>query len=511
MNETGRIGRHLFYPGFLLLLAGVTLFLLVLAGSESSNPLILDRFSLPLASIMLLLVLIVLTGLFALLFRIERTLYVSVRMVSLLDRIPAFLELSIMFGWVPILFLLLAGKGIFQLAGEVFFLLGLVLAYIGFSIIVTTSLSRSRRKTLVERILLLGISTLVGLIALEVFLRIVSPPSIFSTAIELIPHQNISINVDLPGMSPIVTHTTNSMGFRGEEPPDDWNGWLTIVTIGGSTTHCYYMDDLKTWSHLLQENLREARPDTWVGNGGFSGHSTVAHVLFMREIIPAVLPDIAVLLTGTNDLIYSTRFDPGDEGIGDERASSGYGIIASSRLLQIINIWIRGSFGDMHVLSENLLPYVPIPLDGSEMELPEDLMDLCTSLDEYSDNVREIIRLGRASGTRIIFMTQPSLWEDTDYWRGIQESYYWEEREDSRLSAATVWRMLEIFNSELLSICSSEGIPCLDLASMVPHSPEYFYDGMHFTEAGARLVSDLLADFMIEQGLIPDLPITSAQ
>ncbi len=270
------------------------------------------------------------------------------------------------------------------------------------------------------------------------------------------------------------------------------------------------MDDLKTWSHLLQENLRELQSDTWVGNGGFSGHSTVAHVLFMREVIPTVLPDVVVLLTGTNDVVYSTRIDPGGEGIGDETPALGYRIISSSRLLQILNTWIRGSFGDVHILTENLLPYVPIPLDGPEMELPEDIRDLCTSLDEYSDNIREIIRLGKASGVRIVFMTQPSLWKDSDYWRGIQESYYWDAGEDSRLSAATVWRMLEIFNSELLSICSSEGIPCLDLASMVPHNPEYFYDGMHFTEAGARLVSDLLTDFLIEQDLIRDLPVTPA-
>lgn len=491
-------------------MVGMTLFLFVLAKSESSNPLIMNRFSLTLASVMLLIMLIVLSGLCAFLFRTKRTQYLLARIVSLLDRIPAFLELSIMFGWIPILFLLLAGKNFFPLAGEALFLLGLLLVYAGFLFIVAISVTLPRRKMLVERLLLLGISTFVGLIALEICVRIVSPPSVFSPEIELIPYQNLSINVDLPGMSPIVTHTTNSMGFRAEEPPADWDRWLTIVTIGGSTTHCYYMDDMKIWSHLLQENLREVRPDTWVGNAGFSGHSTRAHILFMQELIPAVSPDIVVLLIGTNDLIYSTRFNPRCGGIRNERPSLGYKFIASSRLLQILSSWIRGSYGNEYMLTENLPPYIPIPLDGPEMELPEDLRDLCTSLNEYSDNIREIIRLGRASGVQIIFMTQPSLWEDSDYWRGIQESYYWRPGENSRLSAATVWKMLEIFNSELISICSSEGIPCMDLASMVPHSSDYFYDGMHFNEAGAQLVSDLLADFMIEQNLIQNLPAPSS-
>ncbi|MCK5133085.1 MAG: SGNH/GDSL hydrolase family protein [Candidatus Sabulitectum sp.] len=512
MIERGRSrkGRTFFYSGFLLLLAAATLFLLVLAESDSTNPVILDRFSIPLASAMLLFILIVLSGLYALLFKTGSTLSISARMVSSLGRIPAFLELSIMFGWVPILFMLLAGKGLFPLLGEARFLFGLALAYIGYLIITTTLISLSRRKLLLERILLLGISTFVGLLAVEVFVRILSPSSVFSASLEFIPHQNLTINVDLPGMSPIITHTTNSMGFRGEEPPADWDSWLTIVTLGGSTTHCYYIDDLKTWPHLLQENLRGIQSETWVGNAGFCGHSTRAHIILMQEVILNVMPDMVVLLVGTNDVVYSTRVDPEGEGVGTEKSTLGYKFVASSRLLQLLNTWLKGSFGEVHILTENLPPYIHIPLDGPEMELPDDIRDLCTSLDEYNRNIREIIRLGRESGTRIIFMTQPALWEDSDYWRGIQESYYWDVTEDCKLSAATVWRMLDIFNFELISICSSEGILCLDLASVVPHSPEYFYDGMHLNEAGAQLVSNLLADFMIEQNLVEYLPVTPA-
>ncbi|MCK5785175.1 MAG: hypothetical protein KAH54_01310, partial [Candidatus Sabulitectum sp.] len=377
-------------------------------------------------------------------------------------------------------------------------------AYTGFSITATALSTFPRRKLLRERIIMLGISTFIGLIAVEILVRILSPPSVFSTSIQFIPHQNLSINVDLPGMSPLITHTTNSMGFRGEEPPADWDNWFTIVTIGGSTTHCYYIDDQKTWPHLLQDALQRARPDTWVGNAGFCGHSTRAHIVVMREVIPKVIPDMVVLLIGTNDVVYSTRMDPEGEGIGTEKPTLGHKVISSSRLLQLLNTWIRGSFGEVHLLTENLPPYIHIPMDGPEMGLPDDIRDLCTSLDEYHNNIMEIIRLGRVSGVQLLFMTQPSLWEDSDYWRGIQESYYWNASENNRLSAATVWRMLDTFNLELIEICNSEDIPCLDLASMVPHSPEFFYDGMHLNEAGASLVSDLLSDFIIDENLMEE-------
>lgn len=502
-------GKTLFCVGFIILLTGVALFVSVLAESDSSNPVILGRFSLPLTTVMLFFTLAFLFGVYSIVFRTSRTMSILVTVVSFLSKIPAFLELSILFGWAPLLFLLLAGKGLFPLAGETRFLFSLLCTYIAFSMISVTLISRARRKLLLERFLMLGISTFIGLLAVELLIRILSPPSVFSTSIQFIPHQNLSINVGLPGMSPTITHTTNSMGFRGEEPPADWDDWVTIVTIGGSTTHCYYIDDLKTWPHLLQENLRGSQSETWVGNAGFCGHSTKAHIVLMEEVIPNVLPDIVVLLIGTNDVVYSTRVELEGEGIGTEKPTLGYKLITSSRLLQLLNTWIRGSFGEVHMLSENLPPYIHIPMDGPEMELPDDVRELCTSLYEYHNNIIEIIRLGRESGIELVFMTQPSLWEDSDYWRGIQESYYWDASENHRLSAATVWRMLDIFNSELRSICHSEGIPCLDLASMVPHSPEFFYDGMHLNEAGASLVSDLLSDFIIEQNLLENFPRTT--
>ena len=36
-----------------------------------------------------------------------------------------------------------------------------------------------------------------------------------------------------------ITHTKNSLGFRGDEPPDDFNPALTVVTVGGSTPRAF--------------------------------------------------------------------------------------------------------------------------------------------------------------------------------------------------------------------------------------------------------------------------------
>ena len=36
----------------------------------------------------------------------------------------------------------------------------------------------------------------------------------------------------------LVVHHNNSLGFKGPEPPKDFADWLTMVTVGGSTTEC---------------------------------------------------------------------------------------------------------------------------------------------------------------------------------------------------------------------------------------------------------------------------------
>ncbi|MBN1586605.1 MAG: SGNH/GDSL hydrolase family protein, partial [Candidatus Omnitrophica bacterium] len=118
-------------------------------------------------------------------------------------------------------------------------------------------------------------------------------------------------------------------------------------------------------------------------------------------------------------------------------------------------------------------------------------------------NVLEIIRTGRELNIPMVFLTQPSLFEDTEYWQTIQGGDYWMTQMRLSISAATQWRMQEIFNQALIKICAQERIPCLDLGARIPHDSNYFYDSTHFTEAGAALVAQELRAFLESEGLVP--------
>ena len=68
---------------------------------------------------------------------------------------------------------------------------------------------------------------------------------------EIIHHEH-----GLGKLDKVVVHQSNSLGFRGPEPPADFSRDLTIVTVGGSTTECYDLAENQTWPHDLGVNLQ---------------------------------------------------------------------------------------------------------------------------------------------------------------------------------------------------------------------------------------------------------------
>src|SRR5439155_26754093 len=122
-----------------------------------------------------------------------------------------------------------------------------------------------------------------------------------------------------------------------------------------------------------------------------------------------------------------------------------------------------------------------------------DLRAFLPELPEFTANVREIIRRARDLHVRVVFATQPMLFDETDRWRHVEGSFYWIHDTTGVLSAASYWRLLDVYNRALVTTCEAESVACCDLASEIPHDARYFYDGVHVTDAGAALVAKRLA------------------
>ena len=71
-----------------------------------------------------------------------------------------------------------------------------------------------------------------------------------------------------------IVHTKNSLGFRGEDPPADLEGTLSIIAVGGSTTESRSLSDEKEWVFILRKELSNHFDPLWINNAGLDGHST---------------------------------------------------------------------------------------------------------------------------------------------------------------------------------------------------------------------------------------------
>ena len=100
----------------------------------------------------------------------------------------------------------------------------------------------------------------------------------------------------------VISTSFNHMGLRGELPPKNFAGCLTIIAVGGSTTECTHNSDGKTWCDILAGKLKERFSPVWLNNGGLNGHSTFGHLICMEDYIVKIKPKVILFLTGANDI-----------------------------------------------------------------------------------------------------------------------------------------------------------------------------------------------------------------
>ena len=152
--------------------------------------------------------------------------------------------------------------------------------------------------------LFVGLVLALGL--LEVLLRIYNPfqSRIKGNRIVLVTNKQYHIrNNIIPSLEPVVTVTRNSLGFRGPDPPANLADDLSIVTIGGSTTKCFFLSDDKTWTARLADLLLPSVPKLWVNNAGLDGHSTYGHLVLLEDHVRNIHPKVAIfLIHSANDV-----------------------------------------------------------------------------------------------------------------------------------------------------------------------------------------------------------------
>jgi lysophospholipase L1-like esterase len=334
----------------------------------------------------------------------------------------------------------------------------------------------------------------------------------------------------MPGVNGIAHFNVNSEGIRGDEISSGKQ--YRILTIGGSTTECLFLDQEKSWPYALQNKLNTPHlSKVWVGNVGKSGLSTREHYMHMKYLLPQYPRiDTVIILAGCNDLIRrlieDKKYDPFFldhyeywkhrliKGAfsetpyykGKYRFRSGYydELAIGSLIKQSMDMYskrkmIQDEAGNMFVNFRNLRK--------GATKIVEDLPDLTSGLEEYKRNINAIIDIAQSRSVRIIFMTQPSLWkkemteqEKNLLWYGWIESF----KSKTYYSETALLRGMQAYNDTLLQVCRARGVECIDLAKILPKNSTIFYDDVHFTDKGSLMTAEATFNYLNKEKRLPD-------
>ena len=361
------------------------------------------------------------------------------------------------------------------------------------------------------------------LLLLEGALRAYNPlrSSVKHNKIILHVHNRIEVRNDTsPKLPPSSVFTTNSLGFRGPEPPAAFDRHLTMIAIGGSTTEDFYVDDDRTWPALLGRELTRHFRDVWINNAGIAGHSTVGHIVLIRDYIAQVKPKVAVFLIGLNDVDNEEDF---------ETVEASYGFLHNARRTGWTQWLVAGALRSEVVgaaitikrrlrASRYALPYDPafnLP-SAPHREIPDavlrERLDVARMrlIPPYVRRIERLIALCARHQIVPVFLTQPAL-----YGTGVDPvtGVHLETVQVGKTNGRAAWLILEMYNHALEETAARHAVTVIPLARQLPKRSDLYYDLVHHTVAGNEAIARIVSEGMREilRARFPEFATTPAR
>jgi lysophospholipase L1-like esterase len=357
---------------------------------------------------------------------------------------------------------------------------------------------RARLANVGKNILVLLISFILVLGICELILRIYNPLGFRIKGNHIIlpinKQETIHHEHGLGKLDKVVVLQRNSLGFRGPEPPADFSRYLTIVTVGGSTTECFDLAEDKTWPHDLAVNLQRHFNDLWLNNAGLSGNSTFGHSILMKDYLVQLKPKVVIFLVGINDLgIRGERdFDQRIHGVNFrslERflASAAVHSELATAALNLYRYYFPKSVminnqRDPQEIDFDKLPHFQVSA-AARAALLKDHQD--HYLRPYKARLEKLLAMCREHNILPVLVTQPVL-----YGEGVDLSHRFVAKD---MDGVTAWQVLELYNGVTREVGREQGVLVIDAAREMPKNSASYYDLMHYTNAGAARMADIVA------------------
>lgn len=284
--------------------------------------------------------------------------------------------------------------------------------------------------------------------------------------------------------------TTDGHGFRTHVSDALWDqrDGIRLFTLGGSSTFGYGLNDDETWSHLLENELRNSskRQDIQVINAGNNGHNSLQTILrFYLKVLP-FKPRYAIYYEPVND-IRPWKLSPESLLITEDILFSGSMYDYLKKIHPGENIYAQSLFAytlqeawkwkisprGVHFLPKNKSDRVAYRAEGLSADEQEALR---SNAKRYAKNIYTLIKLTQAYHVKLILIT----------------SIHDDERIGFFYSHS-----IKLHNRFLRKIAKKENVFLVDLEQQfdsVADKEEYFFgDRYHPTAKGARYIATVVS------------------
>lgn len=259
-------------------------------------------------------------------------------------------------------------------------------------------------------------------------------------------------------------YRTNSLGLRGPEPDTAGNS-VRIACFGNSCTFGWRMNEPQTYEIQLQDSLNNSIPNSrfQVLNCGIPGYSSFQGLRMMQEYAPKLKPEYVTICYGWNDH-WAAGFD-----IEDKKQKT-----PPQWVLDLQN-----------AASESYLyrsiKYLLLAKSEKSREYTYNRQSPTyrVSLDDYRDNLRDMVNYCLTQGIKPIIITAPI--GDID--PGI----------DSQLETYhALYCQIGVF------VADEMNVPVIDACAQFVGHPEYWddvdKDFIHYNAKGAAFIAGQLAN-----------------
>lgn len=358
------------------------------------------------------------------------------------------------------------------------------------------------------RFFIVFLSIIIGVGLIEITLRILQPEDSWTKLRYGNIRRNIEHTYHIDGLYETsdgsVDYVRDDYGLRDNcgNPGD-----IDILTVGGSTTAQRFVHFPDTYQFILGSLISDFVGDeVCVSNSGIVGHSTYGHLFSFTDwfpLIPDLSPSYVLLYVGINDAPYgrisvSNKFDkrPIDQ-LED--------ILKRLRVVQNLRPlyhYYRNGFSNRAAYAANG-SIIYESSDYTISTLHADSFDLSLA-NASAFRVRLSMLLNQISlmGSSPICVTQPHHYvRDMDGERMGIPSVFSRDNDGSNyreFSGLDYDYSLRALNDVMRDLCGS------NLIDLYPEdfSQKHFYDGVHTTGVGSRLIGDLIFEKMRDQGFL---------